>query len=84
MQLEQGGNLPRVKVSNQAAILKTIYHLGPIKRSEIARRLELTLPTITTNVNGMMAQGIVRETDAGRPEGPPGGHRAGIPPFHRH
>ena len=68
MQLEQGGNLPRVKVSNQAAILKTIYHLGPIKRSEIARRLGLTLPTITTNVNGMMAQGIVRETDAGRPE----------------
>lgn len=62
MQFEQGANPTRVKARNQAAILKTIYHCGPIRRSEIARRLELTLPTITTNVNSMMSQGIVRET----------------------
>lgn len=62
MQLEQGANPARVKAANQAAILKTIYHYGPIRRSEIARRLELTLPTITTNVNSMMDWGIVRET----------------------
>lgn len=62
MRFEQGANPTRVKAGNQAAILKTIYHCGPIKRSEIARRLELTLPTITTNVNSMMARGIVRET----------------------
>lgn len=62
MRFEQGANPTRVKAANQAAILKTIYHCGPIKRSEIARRLELTLPTITTNVNSMMARGIVRET----------------------
>lgn len=66
MQFEPGANPTRVKAANQAAILKTIYHLGPIKRSEIARRLELTLPTITTNVNSMMARGIVRETGDGR------------------
>ena len=68
MQLEQGSNLVRVKAANQAAILKTIYHLGPIKRSEIARRLELTLPTITTNISSMMARGIVRETGSDQPD----------------
>lgn len=62
MKFQQGANPARVKAANQAAILKTIYHCGPIKRSEIARRLELTLPTITTNVSAMIERGIVRET----------------------
>lgn len=61
MQFGQGINPARVKTANQAAILKTIYHRGPIKRAEIAESLGLTLPTITTNVNSMMARGIVRE-----------------------
>ena len=68
MQFEQGANSIRVKAANQAAILKTIYRCGPVKRSEIARRLELTLPTITTSVNGMMARGIVRETGSALPD----------------
>ncbi|MDE7219215.1 MAG: ROK family transcriptional regulator [Oscillospiraceae bacterium] len=76
MQLEQGANLTRVKAANQAAILKTIYHLGPIRRSEIARLLELTLPTITTNVNSMMARGIVRETGSDRSDGRSIGRKA--------
>ena len=61
---------------NQAAILKTIYHCGPIKRSEIAQRLGLTLPTITTNVNGMIARGIVRETGCAQTGTPFVGRRA--------
>lgn len=68
MQFEQGANLTRVKAANQAAIRKTIYHLGPIKRSDIAQRLGLTLPTITTNINSMMASGIVRETGSDTPQ----------------
>ena len=76
MQFEQGSNSMRVKAANQAAILKAIYHCGPIKRSEIARRLELTLPTITTNVNGMMARGIVREIGASPADAPFVGRRA--------
>lgn len=63
----QGANPARVKAANQSAILKTIYHCGPIKRSDIAQRLDLTLPTITTNVNTMIASGIVRE--AGQADG---------------
>ena len=66
MQFEQGANPSRVKAGNQAAILKTIYLCGPIKRSEVARRLGLTLPTITTNINSMMARGMVRETGSER------------------
>ena len=66
MQFEKGANPSRVKAGNQAAILKTIYLCGPIKRSEVARRLGLTLPTITTNINSMMARGIVRETGSER------------------
>lgn len=62
MNFEQGANLPRVKVSNQCAILRMIYHRGPIRRSEIAKSLGLTLPTITTSVNAMISGGIVRET----------------------
>lgn len=62
MQMEQGNNLPRVKVTNQSAIFRMIYYFGPIKRADIAKRLGLTLPTITTNVNNMIAEGIVKET----------------------
>ena len=62
VQFVRGNNLPRVKVSNQSSILRMIYHCGPIKRAEIAERLGLTLPTITTNINSMIADGIVMET----------------------
>ena len=58
VQFVRGNNLPRVKISNQSSILRMIYHCGPIKRAEIAERLGLTLPTITTNINSMIADGI--------------------------
>lgn len=62
MQVLQGKNLLRIKESNQSAILRMIYYYGPISRSEIAQRLELTLPTITTNINKMLEEGLVKET----------------------
>lgn len=61
MKIQPGGNLSRVKLSNQVAIRKMIYHYGPITRAEISRQLNLTLPTITTNVNTMLSQGILWE-----------------------
>ena len=61
LKIQPGGNLPRVKLSNQVAIRKMIYHYGPITRAEISRQLNLTLPTITTNVSAMLAEGILRE-----------------------
>lgn len=76
MQIEQGSNSLRVKITNQSAILKIIYYFGPIKRAEIARRLDLTLPTITTNVNSMIAEGIVRETSVRGTDGQRTGRKA--------
>lgn len=64
MQFLQGNNLPRVKTSNQSAILRMIYFYGPIQRNKIAEELGLTLPTITTNINRMLADGLVKETNA--------------------
>lgn len=64
MRIEQGNSLLRVKAANQSTILRMIYYLGPVKRADIAEQLELTLPTITTNVNSMISAGIVREVSA--------------------
>lgn len=63
MQIQQGDNLARAKVNNQNAMRKIIYHYGPITRREISQRLNLTLPTITTNVNNMIKNGLIKETD---------------------
>ena len=61
MRFLQGNNLPGVKASNQSAILRMIYYYGAVQRMEIAERLGLTLPTITTNINKMLADGLVKE-----------------------
>lgn len=75
MQLLQGNNLLRVKASNQSAILRTIYYYGPISRAEIAQRLELTLPTITTNINKMLKDGLVKEDFIREKSSRPSGRR---------
>ncbi|MBR1919849.1 MAG: ROK family protein [Spirochaetales bacterium] len=58
-----GSNLQKAKVANQVAIKRMTYFYGPITRLEITNALNLTLPTITTNVNSMIQAGIIRETD---------------------
>lgn len=62
MLIEPGNNLPRVKISNQAAIKRIVYLYGPITRLEIAKILNLTLPTITTNINSMIQNEIIQES----------------------
>ncbi len=59
--MTSGSNLARAKVDNQAAIERIIYEYGPIARSEVAERLSLTLPTITTNINSLISKGILKE-----------------------
>lgn len=67
MQFEKGNNLARVKAANQSSILRMVYHRGPITRSEISAQLGLTLPTITTNINAMIAEGLVGELEPSAP-----------------
>lgn len=76
MEFETGRYLPRSKPNSQAAILRAIYHFGPVKRAQIAEYLGLTMPTITTNVNDMISCGIVRETSLTAPQPGDVGRRA--------
>ena len=57
----KGNNLPRIKVTNQALIREAIYKFGPISRLDISRRLDLTFPTITTNISLMLEDGLLVE-----------------------
>ena len=66
LMVEKGGNLPLIKQKNLSLIKKVIYRSSPISRIEIAQRLSLTSPTITTSVNPMIAQGLLRELPAPR------------------
>ena len=61
MQFLQSNITSRVKALNQSSVLKMIYFYGPIKRSDIAEQLGLTMPTITTNVNSLIGAGLVQE-----------------------
>lgn len=63
-----GNNLERLKQQNTESIKEAIYKYGPISRAEIAEMLQLTPPTITTNVASFLQQGLVRECDAGAAE----------------
>ncbi len=76
MRFLQGNNLPGVKASNQSAILRMIYYYGAVQRMEIAERLGLTLPTITTNINKMLADGLVKEKGVRRTASGSSGRRA--------
>lgn len=76
MEFETGRQLSRSRMNSQAAILRAIYHFGPVKRSQVAECLGLTMPTITTNVNDMIAKGIVRETGLTAPQPGYSGRRA--------
>ena len=58
-----GNNLERIKFQNIESIKEIIYRQGPISRAEIAELLQLTPPTITTNVANLIQQGIVRECE---------------------
>ena len=60
MKIKAGSNLTKVKQANDISILGMIYQNGPVSRGEVARQLEITLPTVTTTVK----QWILRQTAA--------------------
>ena len=63
MQSIKRNALPGTWSASISEILKTIYYRGPIKRSEVADLLGLTRATITTNVNYLIAAGLVKEDE---------------------
>lgn len=72
---ERGISLSGVKQRNRQQIKRIIYHEAPVTRQQITDELGLTLPTITTNVSGMLAEGMLVEYDAPNPAQPSGGRR---------
>ena len=57
----KGNSLLETRRLNRILIKNQIFHAEYITRTEIANRLGLTLPTITTSVNEMMEEGILEE-----------------------
>ncbi|MCI8624182.1 MAG: ROK family transcriptional regulator [Provencibacterium sp.] len=58
-----GTSLERLRSHNTESIKEIIYKYGPISRAEIAERLQLTPPTITTNVAALIQKGLVYECE---------------------
>lgn len=63
MKIKAGSNLTKVKQTNDISILGMIYQNGPVSRGEVARQLEITLPTVTTTVKRLLERGVIRETE---------------------
>ena len=59
---KRGSSLLETRRRNRVFIKDTIFRREPVTRTAIAEELGLTLPTITTSVNEMMAEGLLRET----------------------
>lgn len=59
--LRSGGNAETVKNQNMESVKELLYKYQPISRSEIAKLLQLTPPTITGCVAELMQRGLVRE-----------------------
>ena len=71
---QMGTSLTGVKELNRLQIKRVIYFYAPVTRQRIAEELGLTLPTITTNIAGMLEEGLLTEFDAiEKPVSPSGG-----------
>jgi len=71
-ELKHSATASLMRKLNRSAVLDLIRQDGPLARSEIARRLEISLPTVMRNVDDLLAEGLVRwtggsEVNGGRP-----------------
>lgn len=57
----KGSSLLETRHRNRVLIKKMIFQMDEVTRTQIATELGLTLPTITTSVNDMMAEGLIEE-----------------------
>lgn len=74
--MKQDSGLLEMKRYNRRRIKGLIYRRAPITRAEVAGRLGLTLPTVTTSVADMLAEGILQELPVDNWQaGPQGGRK---------
>lgn len=67
--LNHTGDATLLRKVNESAILELIREQGPISRSDLARLLRLSPPTITRIVNPLIEDGLVLEGEAGDSKG---------------
>jgi predicted NBD/HSP70 family sugar kinase len=63
------GDATLLRRVNESAVLEVIRECGPVTRADVARRLRLSLPTITRIVTDLMNEGLVREHSAAHSRG---------------
>ena len=63
------GDATLLRRVNQSAVLEVLREEGPLARSDIARRLQLSPPTITRIVAGLLDSGMVFERSDGASTG---------------
>ena len=61
MASKKGNSLSETRRRNRVLIKNMIFRMENARRTAIAEELGLTLPTITTSVNEMLAEGILEE-----------------------
>jgi len=59
------GSFQLMKSLNKSLILNVIRTEGPISRADIAKRTQLTAPTVTNIVGELLESGLVIESDLG-------------------
>ena len=61
MNTTKGNSLNETRRLNRILIKNYIFRMGVTTRADIARSLDLTLPTITTSVNEMIRERLLEE-----------------------
>jgi len=67
--MQRTGDLKLIQELNRSIILKTIRHYGPISRSEIAKRNNISPTTVTSAVRRLLRDGLVCEDGVGKSNG---------------
>ena len=74
-----GINQIKAKRRNATTMMEILYKFGPISRNQIADMMELSLPTITTNIVDLINGGVVEEAFEGLHEKEGGAGRRARP-----
>jgi predicted NBD/HSP70 family sugar kinase len=72
------GDATLLRKVNESAVLEQIRRHGPLTRSNVARQLHLSLPTITRIANALLDTGLIIESSTA---GSSGGRRPGLLAF---
>lgn len=78
MSQERYRGLSAVRRRNRQNLRALLYRRAPVARSELAEALGLTLPTVTTSVAQMLAEGLLLEEPAPESPGSQGGRPAAV------